>query len=187
MWNQGQIWGQNWARVVDIYGRGPLSTDEYGSCGSDLGLTGTNMASRHLLSSPLPTHTANFSRESTLYVVLFSLEIHGQISVYNSKQWTDDGSKWPGWYPYRKYMVCVVLNIIRWTQVEMSQLGTNTRKGTIELSANGLLEGWLINIWNIFTIAAQCSHRPVIRIYSHRPVIQPLEMRLIDSPKMTLL
>ena len=87
---------------------------------------------------PLPTHTANFSRESTLYVVLFSLEIHDQISVYNSKQWTDDGAEWPGSYPYRKYMVCTVLNIIRWTQVEMSQFRTNTRKGKIELSANGL-------------------------------------------------
>ena len=30
---------------------GGLSTDEYGVCTCDLGLRGTNMASRHLLSS----------------------------------------------------------------------------------------------------------------------------------------
>ena len=48
--------------VLDIYGRGPpLSTDEYGGCGWDLGLRGTNMASRHLLSYH-HRPTDNFSR-----------------------------------------------------------------------------------------------------------------------------
>ena len=36
-------------------------------------------------------------------------------------QWTDDDDKLPESYPNRKYMMCMVLNIIQWT-VEMSPM-----------------------------------------------------------------
>ena len=46
-------------QLLDMGGR-PLSADEYGGCSWDLGLTETNMASRHLLSYT-PTQTPPIS------------------------------------------------------------------------------------------------------------------------------
>ena len=52
-------------------------------------------------------------------------------------QLTDDDDKLPGSYPYRKYMVCVVLNIIQWTLS-----GDGTHVGQKTAPKQGPMDCW---------------------------------------------
>ena len=51
-----------------------------------------------------------------------------------SIQWTGDDDKLPKSYPFRKYMVCMVLDIIQWTSVSPCGTTTTPEQGKIGVS-----------------------------------------------------